>query len=97
MHNVCAGLGPATQVNKRIRSDQIDILIDLGGHTGNTQIGIMALCPAPIQVAALSTPGDKSGALPPEPFLSLRSTHIPPGAILSSPPPRHTSRFKSKV
>ena len=53
------------QVNKRIRTDEIDILIDLGGHTGNTQLNIMAFCPAPIQVAARSKPGTKSGILPP--------------------------------
>jgi protein O-GlcNAc transferase len=39
-----------------MRRDQIDILIDLGGHTGNSQIHIMALCPAPIQVAAILNP-----------------------------------------
>eukprot|EP00802_Teleaulax_amphioxeia_P007341 Tamp_07347.p1 GENE.Tamp_07347~~Tamp_07347.p1 ORF type:complete len:650 (+),score=103.81 Tamp_07347:73-1950(+) len=51
----CANVS-ASEVNKRIRSDQIDILIDLGGHTGNTQIGIMALCPAPIQVTWIGYP-----------------------------------------
>ena len=53
MTNLYAIGDHVAQVNERIRRDQIDILIDLGGHTGNAQISIMAMCPAPIQVAAL--------------------------------------------
>jgi len=43
-------------MNERIRSDKIDILIDLGGHTFNSQINVMALCPAPIQVTWIGYP-----------------------------------------
>jgi hypothetical protein len=45
----CDSLTPL-EVNERIRSDHIDILIEIDGHTQNSQIPVMALCPAPIQV-----------------------------------------------
>lgn len=44
------------EVNELIRSDKIDILIDLGGHSGGTQLDIFALCPAPIQVNWIGYP-----------------------------------------
>ncbi len=45
------------QSAKKIYEDQIDILIDLTGHTQNNRCGILALRPAPIQASYLGYPG----------------------------------------
>lgn len=42
---------------KQLFSDQIDILIDLTGHTKDNRLEICALRPAPIQVSYLGFPG----------------------------------------
>jgi predicted O-linked N-acetylglucosamine transferase (SPINDLY family) len=49
------------QAAQQIRDDQIDILIDLKGHTVNGRLGIFAYRPAPVQVSYLGFPGT-SGA-----------------------------------
>jgi predicted O-linked N-acetylglucosamine transferase (SPINDLY family) len=41
----------------RIRADEIDILVDLKGHTANTRLAILALRPAPISVSWIGFPG----------------------------------------
>ncbi|PJE68875.1 UDP-N-acetylglucosamine-peptide N-acetylglucosaminyltransferase, partial [Candidatus Shapirobacteria bacterium CG10_big_fil_rev_8_21_14_0_10_38_14] len=40
-----------------INKDEIDILIDLKGHTKDNRLEILALRPAPIQVSYLGFPG----------------------------------------
>ena len=49
------------QAAERIREDEIDLLIDLKGHTVNGRLGIFAHRPAPVQVTYLGFPGT-SGA-----------------------------------
>ncbi|MBT5229402.1 MAG: tetratricopeptide repeat protein [Methylococcales bacterium] len=41
---------------KRIYQDNIDILIDLNGHTMNSRLGVFSLKPAPIQATYLGCP-----------------------------------------
>ncbi len=47
-----AGLSP-TQLAEAIGGDEIDILVDLAGHSGVPQLATMALRPAPIQITWL--------------------------------------------
>jgi len=44
------------KVAELVRQDQIDILVDLGGHTARHRLGLFALRPAPIQVTYLGYP-----------------------------------------
>ena len=41
----------------RIHADDIDILVDLKGHTANTRLAILALRPAPISASWIGFPG----------------------------------------
>ncbi len=45
-----------TEAADLIRSDKIDILVELGGHTAGHRLPIMALKPAPIQVTWIGYP-----------------------------------------
>jgi predicted O-linked N-acetylglucosamine transferase (SPINDLY family) len=50
-HNIAAETDAG--VAERIRQDQIDILVDLSGHTDHGRLAVFAMHPAPIQVAWL--------------------------------------------
>jgi predicted O-linked N-acetylglucosamine transferase (SPINDLY family) len=45
------------QLADRIRADQIDVLIDLMGHTHHSRPGVLAQRPAPLQLHYLGFPG----------------------------------------
>lgn len=49
------------QAAERIHADQINILIDVAGHTRNNRMEICALRPAPVQISYMGFPGS-SGA-----------------------------------
>ena len=42
---------------RRIADDDIDVLVDLKGHTGGTRLGVLAHRPAPVQLHYLGFPG----------------------------------------
>jgi predicted O-linked N-acetylglucosamine transferase (SPINDLY family)/predicted SAM-dependent methyltransferase len=51
----CASLSDG-EFAQRIRSDRIDILVDLAGHTAGNRLTVFALRPAPVQVNAQGYP-----------------------------------------
>ncbi|MEI6557131.1 MAG: tetratricopeptide repeat protein [Rhodospirillaceae bacterium] len=61
----------------RIRSDGIDILVDLKGYTQGTRAGILAFRPAPVQVSFLGYPGTSGAGF--VDWLIADAVVIPPG------------------
>jgi len=47
---------------QRIHADEIDVLVDLDGHAAEARTGILAHCPAPVQVTWTATPGSMGAA-----------------------------------
>ena len=49
------------ELERRIRNDKIDILVDLAGHTTNNRLGLMTRRPAPLQVSWIWGAGQTTG------------------------------------
>lgn len=45
------------QLAEQIRADEIDILVDCGGHTCNNRLAVFALRPAPVQISTIGWVG----------------------------------------
>lgn len=48
---------PDKELAERVAADEIDVLVDLMGHTADNRIGLLAWRPAPVQITYLGYPG----------------------------------------
>jgi predicted O-linked N-acetylglucosamine transferase (SPINDLY family) len=48
---------PSREIARRIRGDEVDVLVDLEGHTRNSRLEVLALRPAPLQAHFVGYPG----------------------------------------
>ena len=84
---------------ERIRSDRIDILVDLSGHTAGNRLPVFSLRPAPIQVSWIGYPGSTGldaidvviadlAQVPPEHerWFVERIERLDPGYVAYAPP-----------
>jgi predicted O-linked N-acetylglucosamine transferase (SPINDLY family) len=89
---------PVAAIAERIRTDRIEVLIDLNGYTKNSREPIFALRPAPIQINYLGYPGtlgadwydyalvDRYSAPDAlQPFFTERLLHLPHASFPSNP------------
>lgn len=66
------------EVAEMVREDEIDILVDLAGHTNKTRLPLFGLKPAPLQVHWIGHTG--TTGLPSMDYLILDPVSAPPGA-----------------
>ncbi|MDD3761406.1 MAG: tetratricopeptide repeat protein [Acidithiobacillus sp.] len=52
---------PDKEIAERIAADEVDVLIDLMGHTADNRLGVLARRPAPVQLGYLGYPGTYGG------------------------------------
>lgn len=65
------------ELERKIREDQIDILVDLAGHTSNNRLSLMLRRPAPVQATWIWGAGQTTG-LPQVDYLLTDSASVPP-------------------
>jgi predicted O-linked N-acetylglucosamine transferase (SPINDLY family) len=94
------------EIAQQIYDDNIDILVDLSGHTGTSRFEIMAYRPAPIQVHYLGFPGSTGAdfidffltdnvVTPPayQPYFSEKLIFLPNCCQINSPLTIHPHRY----
>jgi predicted O-linked N-acetylglucosamine transferase (SPINDLY family) len=82
-----------------ITADQIDVLIDLAGHTAMNRLSMFALKPAPVQVTWIGCPGTSGlkamdyilgdrhvAPAPSAPYFTEKLWHLPNSYLCFSPP-----------
>lgn len=97
-HYAMVAADSSEAIANRIRSDRIDVLIDLMGHTHHGRPGVLALRPAPLQLHYLGYPGSLGAdwidgviadawLIPPDHEIHYRETvHRLPWGFVSSGP-----------